>query len=148
MYTTTHSQKSWDLCSESPTTGITQNRCTCPGCGWDNLNRFCLSEDSEPTFGMLGNMTVKLRVAVDAFATNLTMKLFLHFAVQAGGILPHHRSCCRRFMMDNRCGERTGGRQHHVKAATTDHRVRCWWHKFRILLRGILFSQSAQPILP
>ena len=28
----THSQKSWDLRSESPTTRITQNRCTCPGC--------------------------------------------------------------------------------------------------------------------
>jgi hypothetical protein len=35
----THSQKSWDLCSESPTTGITQNRCTCPGCGFHSLER-------------------------------------------------------------------------------------------------------------
>jgi hypothetical protein len=46
----THSQKSWDLCSESPTTRITQNRCTCPGCaghspsvkpaGLDTLDQF------------------------------------------------------------------------------------------------------------
>jgi hypothetical protein len=87
---------------------------------------------------MLGNMTVKLRVAVDAFATNLTTKLFLHF------------SCCRLFMMDNRSGERTGGRQHHVKAASPsgDHHVRNRWHKIRILLRGILCTRSAQPILP
>jgi hypothetical protein len=67
----------------------------------------CLSEDSEPTFSMLGNMTIKLRVAVEAFATNLTTKLFLHLAVQAG-------ISCWLFMMDNRCGERTRGRQHHV----------------------------------
>jgi hypothetical protein len=107
---------------------------------------FVYSEDSEPTFSMLGNMTVKLCVAVDAFATNLAVKLFLHFVVQTG--IVHHRSC-RRFMMDNRCGERTGGRQHHVKAASSsDHHVRNLLHKFRILLRGIRCIQSAQPILP